>query len=121
MVTMLVTWRYDRSNAGVDRKAQELVAAHDGAGLPTPRSRKQVARVLGDDGGAVYDLAASGIKKGYLKTRLGVGGDLHYRPVKVDRRVLQGLALIVRVHCPDELKDVRRLEGGLRYDDVIGG
>lgn len=121
LVVMLASWRYDRSNAEADRKAQQLIAAYEEAGLRTPADPDQVARVLGNDGGAVCDLADSDVQKGYLKTRLGVGGEFYYRPVEVDRRVLEGLLLIVQIYCPDKLEDVQDLTDDLEYDDVIRG
>lgn len=119
LVVMLASWRYNRANAEANRKAQELFAAYRKAGLRTPANRKQVARVLGKDGGAVCKFAGSKIQKAYLKTRLGVGGEFYYRPVRVDREVLQGLVLIVQVYCPGKLDDVRDLVKSLHYADVI--
>lgn len=119
LVVMLATWRYNRSSVEANRKAQQLIASYEAAGLRTPSNTRQVARVLGTDGGAVCKLAGSKLQQGYLKTRLGVGGEFYYRPVRVDREVLQGLALIVRVYCPDKLGDVRKLQHGLHFADVV--
>lgn len=121
LVVMLVTWRYNRSSAEANRKAQQLIASYEQAGLRTPASSRQVARLLGTDGGAVCRLAGSKIQQGYLKTRLGVGGEFYYRPVRVDRKTLAGLVLIVRVYCPDKLGDVRKLREDLHFADVVRG
>lgn len=119
LVVMLATWRYNRSSAEANRKAQQLIASYEQAGLRTPASTRQVARLLGTDGGAVCKLAGSKIQQGYLKTRLGVGGEFYYRPVTVDRKVLQGFVLIVRAYCPEKLDSVRDLVKSLHYDNVI--
>jgi hypothetical protein len=120
LVLMLVGWGYNRSNAAADQKAQQLMAAYGAAGLPVPADTGQIARVLGDDGGAVCDFAGSDIQTGYLKTRLGVGGEFYYRPTRVDRRMLRGLLLVVKVYCPDKLPAVEKLNGDLRYSNVVG-
>ena len=79
------------------------------AGLQ-PLDPKQTAQALGEDGGQVCSLADEGQLLGYLKTRLGVGGEFYYRPVIVKRDVVVGTALVVKVYCPDELS---------HYDAVV--
>ena len=80
-----------------------------------------VARVLGDDGGIVCETAGSELLEGYWKLRLGVGGEYYFRPVKVDRRTLEGLLHVVEVYCPDKLPEVEDFVDDLNFDDVIRG
>src|SRR5512145_2820785 len=83
LVVMLVAWNYDRQNAEADAKAQELIAAFEGAGLPAP-DQDQIARTLGDDGGQVCETADSELVQGYWKLRLGVGGEFYQRAIRLD-------------------------------------
>jgi hypothetical protein len=119
LVAMLASWNYDRETASAEAKAQQLVTAYQQAGLTVPVNPDQIARVLGDDGGAVCDAAASRQQQGYLSTRLGVGGEFYFRPTLVDQRTLQGLALIVTTYCPDKLPPVQKFIEGLHYAPVI--
>jgi hypothetical protein len=119
LVVMMLTWNYDRANPEALAKAQQLISKYQAAGLPTPADAEQVASVLGDDGGAVCEAAGSDIEQGYLKTRLGVGGEFYYRPAIVDAKVLQGMHLIVEVYCPEELSAVEDLQSQLNFDDVV--
>jgi hypothetical protein len=121
LVVMLVSWNYDRSNEQALAKAAELSAAYRQAGLTPPDRPAMVARVLGDDGGPVCDTAGSKLLQGYWKLRLGVGGEFYYRPVKVDRRMLQGYVLTVKTYCPDKLQKVQDFVDDLKFDDVIKG
>jgi hypothetical protein len=105
LIVMLVAWNYDVQNAEADAKAQQLIAAYERAGLRAP-DEDQIARVLGDDGGAVCQWADSELVHAYWKLRLGVGGEYYFRPVIVDGRVREGLSLVVRVYCPEKLPDI---------------
>jgi hypothetical protein len=119
LIVMLASWNYDRQNAQADAKAQQLIATYRAAGLTPPAKPEMIARVLGDDGGAVCDTAGSDLLDGYWKLRLGVGGEFYYRPVKVDQRMLQGYLLVVKTYCPDKLPDVQEFVDDLDFDDVI--
>jgi hypothetical protein len=118
LIVMLAAWNYDRQNEEADAKAAELIAAYEAAGLRAP-DQDQIAGVLGDDGGAVCDAADGDVLQGYWKQRFGVGGEFYFRPVKVDRKVVQGLLLVVRIYCPEELPDVEDFVEDLDFDDVI--
>jgi hypothetical protein len=119
LVVMLAAWDYDRSNEEANQKALQLIAAYEAAGLRAPERPAMVARVLGDDGGWVCDAAGSDVLEGYWKQRLAVGGEFYFRPVKVDRRTIQGLLLTVQIYCPDKLPDVEEFVEDLDFDDVV--
>jgi hypothetical protein len=105
LIVMLVAWNYDVQNAEADAKAQQLIAAYERAGLRAP-DEDQIARVLGDDGGAVCEWADSELVHAYWKLRLGVGGEYYFRAVIEDGRVREGLTLVVGVYCPEKLPDI---------------
>src|SRR5512134_1462934 len=118
LIVMLVAWNYDRQNDEADAKAQELIAAHEAAGLQAP-DQDQIARVLGDDGGQVCDTADSDLVQGYWKLRLMVGGEAYVRPVRLDERVRQGLSLVVDVYCPEKRPDIEDFFEEWDFDDVV--
>ena len=120
LIVMLVTYDYSKQNAEADRKADQLIALYEKAGLPTPVDRDQVARVLGDDGAVVCEPLKNGAELGALKSRLGVGGEFYVRSTDVDEKALFGLTAIVRVYCPAQLPDLEDfLDGFDLKDDVL--
>jgi hypothetical protein len=118
LIVMLVAWNYDRQNEEADAKAQELVAAYEAAGLRAP-DPDQVARVLGDDGGAVCETADSDLVQGYWKLRLAVGGEFYQRATRLDPRVREGLSLVVDVYCPEKRPDVEDFFEDWDFDDLV--
>jgi hypothetical protein len=81
LVVMLVTWNYNKANAEAIAKANQLISSAQAAGLPAPTNPQRVADVLGTDGGEICAALRSDQQVGYLKTRLGVGGEFYFRPV----------------------------------------
>ena len=118
LIVMLAAWNYDRQNAEADAKAQQLIAAYEEAGLRAP-DQDQIARVLGDDGGAVCETADSKLVQGYWKLRLMVGGEFYVRPVRLDPRVREGLSLVVDVYCPEKRPDIEDFFEDWDFDDTI--
>ena len=82
-----------------------------------------MAETFGEDGGEVCAFAGNGQLLGYLKTRLGVGGEFYYRPTIIQRRVVVGMALVVKTYCPEKLAAAEAFVAGLRYasDDSSAG
>jgi hypothetical protein len=118
LIVMLVSWNYDRQNAEADAKAQELIAAYEQVGLTAP-DQDQIARTLGDDGGAVCETADSELVQGYWKLRLGVGGEFYVRSVRLDGKVRQGLSIVVDVYCPEKRPDVEEFFEDWDFDDTV--
>jgi hypothetical protein len=115
LIVMLVTYNYNKSNAEAQAKASQLIAALEKAGLPAPRDPAQVARVLGDDGGAICAATPDGVARGIAKLNLSVGGAFYIRPVITDRNVLQGLTVVVQTYCPDKLPQFQQFVDSQRY------
>jgi hypothetical protein len=118
LIVMLVAWNYDRQNEEANAKAQQLIAAYEEAGLPTP-DQDQIARTLGDDGGAVCETADSELVQGYWKLRLMIGGEFYVRAAPLDGRVREGLSLIVDVYCPEKRPDVEEFFEDWNFEDVV--
>jgi hypothetical protein len=118
LIVMLVAWNYDRQNEEADAKAQELIAAFEAAGLPTP-DQDQIARTLGDDGGQVCETADSELVQGYWKLRLMIGGEFYVRAAPLDPRIREGLSLVVDVYCPEKRPDIEDFFEDWDFDDVV--
>jgi hypothetical protein len=114
LIVMLVTWDYNQPSDAAVAKAQQLASQFQAAGLQ-PIDPKQTAQTLGEDGGEVCAVAGNGQLLGYLKTRLGVGGEFYYRPTIVKRDVVVGLGLVVKVYCPEKLAAAEGFLNGLRF------
>jgi hypothetical protein len=77
-------------------------------------------RSLGTDGGNVCDNPASALGKATLHDQIANGADfVGRRPVIIDRRVVQGEALILETYCPDKLEDFRDEIDDLKFDDTL--
>ena len=118
LVLALITWNYNKATEEALDKADQLISSYESAGLPPPRSADNVAEVLGTDGGEVCVAASSDYLLGYIKTRLGVGGEFYFRPTIVDRRPLEGAALIVQTYCPEEAPRVNEFIEGLKSAEL---
>lgn len=118
LVAALVTWNYDKADDEAVAKANQLISAYEAAGLTPPKSAENVAEVLGTDGGEVCVAASSDYLLGYVKTRLGVGGEFYFRPTIVDRRPLQGAALVVATYCPEEAPRLAEFVESLKSADL---
>jgi Tfp pilus assembly protein FimT len=121
LVVALISYRSAKETEAAQQKADQLIAALDQAGLPTP-SKDQVVRVLGDDGGAVCDDPNSALKKAILYGQLtnGAAGP-GIRPVIADNRVVQGELAVIEVYCPEELPEFTKTADDLKLDDVVNG
>jgi hypothetical protein len=117
LVIMMVTFDYSKQNREADRKADQLIALYEQYGLRAPGDRDQIARVLGDDAAVVCEPIGNGVDLGTLKTRLGVGGEFYFRPVRTDAQFVIGLYAIVSVYCPSELDEVNDFLDGFKFSD----
>jgi hypothetical protein len=116
----LVTYSGKKETQRAQDKAQQLTQKLDAAGLRTPDDPKVFVRTLGDDGGAVCDNPASALGKAVLADTLVNGADfVGRRPVIVDRRILQGEALILQTYCPDKLQDYKDQIEDFKTDNVL--
>jgi hypothetical protein len=103
LVVALAVHRSRKVDAAAHQKAGQLVAAFHRAGLSAP-DQAQIARLLGDDGGAVCRDPANALEKA-VRDGLGSNGAAGpgQRPVPIDPDLVEGEKLILQVYCPDEL------------------
>lgn len=118
----IASYRGARETQTANDKAEELIAVLAEAGVDPLPSREQVARVLGDDGGAVCTdpgaaLAQATLFAQYANGAAGPG----MRPVITDSRVVQGQITVMEVYCPDQVEDARAYLDDLTTDDVVRG
>ena len=106
------------NNAQAQNKASELINALTEVGARTP-DPDQLARVLGEDGGATCANPNEALSRAILLSQLTNGATgPGARPVIADSRVVQGQLLIIEVYCPDELDDFKDFVDDLKTDNV---
>ena len=109
-----------RETVRAQEKADELIAALDGACLRTPE-RDQIVRVLGEDGGATCNNPNEALSQATLLALLANGATgPGERPVIADSRAVQGQLLIIEVYCPAELEDFQQFIDDLKTSGVAG-
>jgi Tfp pilus assembly protein FimT len=120
MVIGLFTYSSAKSTKQAQEKADQLIAAIEGAGATAP-SKDQIVRVLGDDGGATCANPNESLNRAILLAALANGASgPGARPVIADSRVVRGQLLIIQVYCPDELADFKQFVDNLKTDHVLG-
>jgi Tfp pilus assembly protein FimT len=111
-----------RQTKRANEKADAFIAAlHDAGAARTP-STEQVARVLGDDGGATCENPNKALSRATLFSMLtnGAAGP-GARPVIADTRLLQGQKLIIQTYCPDQLEEFQNKVNDLKTAHVTDG
>jgi hypothetical protein len=113
--------RSSTADRDAERKAEQLVAALSAAGARTP-APAEVARVLGNDGGAVCTAPNEALVKAAALAELANGaGGPGTRPVIADGRLLNGELLVISIYCPDKLPEFQQFVDGLETTDTAGG
>lgn len=121
LIVMLSTWRHAGPTPAAEAKAAELTQAYRAAGLPQYATAEQAADIFGEDGGEVCQIAGSETLQGYLKTRLGVGGEFYFRPTSPNPQTLKRMLVIVQTYCPDKLEPASRFVESLNLEPETSG
>ncbi|MCY1136877.1 hypothetical protein OWR29_02630 [Actinoplanes sp. Pm04-4] len=108
----------DDDDQDAEAKAVRLNAELVSAGLRAP-APDQIARVLGDDGGAVCADPGNALRRSTLYGMLtnGAAGP-GQRPVIAGNNVLKGQLAIMKVYCPQHLDELQRIAGDLKTGAV---
>ena len=107
-VVALLNFKSARETQQSLAKADQLIATIEGAGGTAP-SREQIARVLGDDGGAVCANPNDALSRATFLSQLANGAaGPGTRPVIADIRFVQGQLRIIEIYCPEELDDFQK-------------
>lgn len=119
-VVALLMFKSARETQQSLEKADQLIAAIETAGGTAP-SREQIARVLGDDGGAVCANPNEALSRATFLSQLANGATgPGSRPVIVSSRLVQGELAIVKIYCPDELAGFQQFVDGLKTYQTDG-
>ena len=114
----LIAFRSATETKNANDKADQLITELKAASARTP-DKDQIVRVLGDDGGATCADPNDALSRSILLSQLTNGATgPGARPVIADSRVFKGQLLIIKIYCPDELKDFQQFVDGLKTDDV---
>jgi Tfp pilus assembly protein FimT len=120
-VTALVMFRHARETQQSLAKADQLIAEINAAGGTAP-TREQIARVLGDDGGAVCANPNDALSRAIFHSQLTNGATgPGSRPVIANDRVANGELAIIKIYCPDKLADFQQFIDGLNTYNSGGG
>ena len=120
-VIALLMFRSVRETQQSLEKADQLIAEINAAGGTAP-SREQIARVLGDDGGAVCANPNDALSRAILFSQLANGAaGPGTRPVIADVRFVQGQLRIIQIYCPEELDDFQKFVDDLQTYRSGGG
>ncbi|CAH0288318.1 MULTISPECIES: hypothetical protein [unclassified Arthrobacter] len=113
-VVALLSFRSARETQQSLAKADQLIATIEGAGGTAP-SREQIARVLGDDGGAVCANPNDALSRATYLSQLtnGATGPGN-RPVIANARILIGEVAIIKTYCPDQLAEFQQFIDDLK-------
>jgi len=118
MIVAVSIFNSNKKNQQAIDKANQLTAELTQAGLPVPDAQ-QIYNVLGDDGGAVCAAPANALVKSILYGQLtnGAAGP-GQRPIIADNKAFEGVALIIKVYCPDKAADFQKVVDDLKTADV---
>lgn len=120
-VVALLNFRSARETQQSLAKADQLIAEINAAGGTAP-SREQIARVLGDDGGAVCANPNDALSRATFHSQLTNGATgPGSRPVIANDRVAKGELAIIKIYCPDKLADFQQFVDGLKTYNSGGG
>ena len=120
VVVALLSFRSARETQQSLAKADQLIAAIESAGGTAP-SREQIARVLGDDGGAVCANPNGALSRATFLSQLTNGATgPGYRPVIANARVAVGQLAIIKVYCPEQLAEFQEFIDDLKTSTTGG-
>jgi hypothetical protein len=118
-VVAVVMFLSARQEVQAEDKAEQLIQELEDAGVDVQRTPEQVARVLGDDGGAVCANPNDALSRAILLDRIANGAaGPGIRPIITDERFLQGQLLIMEVYCPDEVEEFQQFVDELQLTDT---
>ena len=114
-VWAVIAFGASREAEQAEEKADELVQTLEAEGATTTLRPEVIARVLGDDGGAVCANPNQALSRSTLYGMLTTGsGNPGERPFITENRFLQGQLAIIEVYCPDELEEFQEFIDSLQ-------
>jgi Tfp pilus assembly protein FimT len=119
-VVALLNFKSARETQQSLAKADQLIAEIESTGGTAP-SREQIARVLGDDGGAVCANPNDALSRATFQSQLtnGATGPGN-RPVIANARIAEGELAIIKIYCPDQLAEFQQFIDDLKTSNTGG-
>jgi hypothetical protein len=115
---MISAYRGATVNAEATQKAQQVATAITNAGYTAPDT-EAIARVLGDDGGAVCQDPGNALRQAAWNAMIANGATgPGARPVIGDHVLVRAEGLIIGVYCPDRLPAYNDLVKKLKLAEV---
>jgi len=116
----LLAFNTARNNQQADAKAERFIALVEASGLTAP-DKDQVARVLGEDGGAACANPNAALSRATLNSMLANGATgPGARPIISESRAVKGQLLIIEVYCPEHLDDFKASMEELNTENTGG-
>ena len=121
-VWAVIAFASARQTEQAAEKADELIQTLEDAGATATPKPEVIARVLGDDGGAVCANPNQALNRATLFGLLSNGASgPGIRPILADNAVFRGQLAIIEVYCPDELEEFQEFVDSLETVDTNGG
>lgn len=119
-VWALVAFNTARNNRQAEEKAERFITLVEASGQTAP-DQDQVARVLGDDGGAACANPNAALSRATLNSMLANGATgPGARPIISESRAVKGQLLIIEVYCPEHLDDFKASIEELKTENTGG-
>jgi glutamate:GABA antiporter len=120
-VVGIVDYKQGRDDRLARSHAAQVATLYRAHGLTVPVSQKTAVRALGTDGGAICDDPGAALSRALQNQQLASGGNVGSRPIRADRRVVEGEELILRVYCPSQLPKYQRYVESKQFYPVVRG
>jgi hypothetical protein len=118
-VVGIVDYKQGRDDRLARSRADQVVSLYRAHDLTVPVSHETLTRTLGTDGGAVCDDPGAALSRALQDQQLVSGGTVGARPIRADRRVVEGERLILQVYCPRRLPAYERYVNSKRFYPVV--
>jgi amino acid transporter len=115
----IVDYKQGRDDRLARARADQVTSLYRAHDLTVPVSHKTVIRALGTDGGAVCDDPGAALSRALQNQQLASGGNVGSRPIRADRRVVEGEGLILQVYCPGQLPAYERYVDSKQFYPVV--
>lgn len=116
----VVVYKHGRDNDLARIRADHVIVLFAAHHLAAPADRRALIDVLGTGGGPVCADPTGALIKALADEQLATGATtVGARPIRADRRVVEGEELLIGVYCPGKLAKYRSYISGKRYYPVI--
>src|SRR5262249_34719681 len=115
----IVDYKQGRDDRIARARAEQVASLYRAHDLTVPVSQKTAGRAPATDGGAICDDPGAALSRALQNQQLASGGNVGSRPIRADRRVVEGEELILQVYCPGQLPAYERYLESKRFSPVV--